>query len=100
MKKDLKNYKISDNIDFQISSKYYVTNIYTSLEQHGIFEFNSREFNFNLFPSSGLGLVSINYFIIIKLNFESSVVIDEVIKIPIYFSSNTDNIYIDKKLFQ
>ena len=90
-----KNLKI-----YEISSEYYVPNVYTSLEKHGMFEMNEEGFNNYLYPSSGLGLVSVNYFIIIKLNFESSVVIDEVLKIPIYFSSNTDNIYIDKKLFQ
>ena len=100
LEKNLKNYDISDNIDFPISSEYYVPNVYTSLEKHGIFEMNEEGFNNYLYPSSGLGLVSVNYFIKIKLNFESSVVIDEVLKIPIYFSSNTDNINIDQKLFQ
>ena len=96
LEKDLKNQQIKDYIDFPISSKYYAPNVYTALEQHGLFEMKEQEFNYFLYPSACLGLISINYSLQLKLNFESSIVTDEAIKIPIYFSSNTDGININQ----
>ena len=60
LEKDLKNQQIIDYIDFPISSKYYVPNVYTALDQHGLFEMKEQEFNYSLYPSACLGLISIN----------------------------------------
>ena len=94
MEKGLKNYSISDFINFPTSSDYnsvYPPNVYQSLNQHGLFEVNEPNFNYKIYPCSYQGLVSIDYFIKFKICLDSSLTSDERLFIPIYFASNPEN---------
>lgn len=96
LEKGLKNFHISDYLEFPISSDYnsvYPPNVYTSFDKHGLLELNDTKFEYKLFPSSYNGLVSVDYFIDLKIFFDSSLTFDEEFIVLIYFSANSDNIY-------
>jgi hypothetical protein len=88
LEKGLSNYNISDFIEFPDTTKGNPDNIYKSLEEHGILEVNESKFKYYLYPSSILGLVSIEYGIRVELNFDSKFTFDEEFFIPLYFSAN------------
>jgi len=96
LEKGLKNYHISDFIEFPTTSNYnsvYPPNVYASFDQHGLFEINDSKFAYNLYPSTYNALVSVDYFIYLKIYFDSSLTFDEEFIVPIYFSANFGNNY-------
>ena len=101
LEKGKDNYAISDYIDFPTTSKYnsvYPPNVYNSFEEHGLFEVNEPTINYKLYPSSYMGLVSIDYYLDFELNFDTLLTFDEKTTIPLYFSSNYDNNNINQKI--
>jgi hypothetical protein len=94
LEKGLKNYHISDFLEFPKTSDYnsvYPPNVYKSFDEHGLIEVGDSKFSYYLFPSSRNGLLSVDYFIGIFINFDSSFTFDEELLIPIYFSANFEN---------
>ena len=90
------NYHVSDFIEFPTSSDYnsvYPPNVYSSFEEHGLVEIDDSKFEYKLYPSSINGLVSVDYFIGLRIYFDSSFTLDEEFSLPIYFSSNFENNY-------
>ena len=96
LEKGLGNYHISDFIEFPTTSDYksvYPPNVYSSFEEHGLLEINDSKFEYQLYPSTFNGLVSVDYFIDLKIYFDSSLTYDEEFRVPIYFSANFENNY-------
>ena len=94
LQKGLNNYHISDIIEFPTSSDnncLYPPNVYKSLDEHGLLEVNDSKFTYYLYPSSYNGLLSVDYFISLDINFDSSLTFDEEFLVPIYFSANFEN---------
>ena len=96
LEKGLKNYHISDFIEFPTTSNYnsvYPPNVYASFDQHGLFEIDDLKFGYSLYPSTYNVLISVDYFINLKIYFDSSLTFDEEFIVPIYFSANFQNNY-------
>ena len=94
LEKGLNNYHISDFLEFPTSSDYnsvYPPTVYKSFDEHGLFEVNDSKLKFYLYPSSINGLLSVDYFIELNINFDSSLTFDEEFLVPIYFSANFEN---------
>jgi len=94
LEKGLNNYHISDFIEFPTTSDYnsvYPPKVYSSFDEYGLLELNDSNFSFYLFPSTVNGLLTVDYFINLKIYFNSSLTIDEEFSVPIYFSSNIEN---------
>lgn len=85
-------YYISDFILFPTLSNYnsvYPPNIYESFEKRGFINFKVNiDFKYCLYPSTVNGLVSVDYYIDVKLFFDNSFIFDEKFLVPIYFSVN------------
>ena len=91
LEKGLANYSISDSINFPNTSKYvsvYPPKVYEEYEKHGLYEVNDEKIHLRLYPSSRLGIISVEYFLKIKFNFDSLFTSNEKIKIPLYFTEN------------
>ena len=96
LEKGLNNFHISDFLEFPTSSDYnsvYPPNVYLSFEEHGLTEVNDTKFEYNLFPSTINGLVSVDYFIALKIYFDSLFTFNEELLIPIYFCVKPENNY-------
>ena len=92
--KGLNNLHISDFLEFPTSSDYisvYPPKVYESFEEHGLLEIDDSKFLYNLYPSTYNGLVSVDYFISVKIYFDTSLTFDEEFFVPIYFSANFPN---------
>ena len=90
----LNNYHFSDFIEFPTSSKYnsvYPPNVYKSFEDHGFIEISRLRFKYCLYPSTFNGLITVDYYIDLKLFFNNSFTFDEEFLVPIYFSANFEN---------
>ena len=93
LEKGLANYSISDSINFPNNSKYvsvYPPKVYEEYEKHGLYEVNDEKIHLRLYPSSRLGIISVEYFLKIKINFDSLFTTNEKIKIPLYFTENNN----------
>jgi hypothetical protein len=92
--KGLNNLHISDFLEFPTSSDYisvYPPKVYETFEEHGLLEIDDSKFLYNLYPSTYNGLVSVDYFISVKIYFDTSLTFDEEFFVPIYFSANFPN---------
>ena len=80
------NHHVSDFITFPNGPKdiaNYPPNVYKELDNHGIFEVNDSV-KYKLYPSAYYGLVSVDYFLKIKVHFRL-LTGDERILFPIFF---------------
>ena len=87
---NITDFLLFSNINYNYGYSPCPYDIYKSFEAHGLFEVNESNFNF-LYPSCVGGLLSVDYFIKVKVYFDSAWTFDENIDIPIDFFSIIEN---------
>ena len=89
MEKGLTNYTITDLVNFPTEVRYPPT-MYEEFEKHGIYEVNDKKLNVKLYPSCRLGLLSCEYYLKFRFQFDSLLTFKEKLKIPIFFTENSE----------
>ena len=106
LEKGLTNYNVFNSINFPIKSKHcsvYPPNVYEEFEKHGLYEVNDKKIidaHYELYPGCRNGLLTVEYFLKIKLHFDSLLTLDESIDIPLYFTENNNlNLSLKNQVF-
>jgi len=83
---NITDFIVFSNIIYVKSNSPCPYDIYKVFEEHGLFEVDEKNFNY-LYPSCVGGLLSIDYFLKVKVYFDTTWTFDESINIPIDFCS-------------
>ena len=103
LEKGLTNYNVFNSINFPTKSDVYPPNLYEEFEKHGLYEVNDKKIKesyYKLYPGCRTGLLTVEYYLKIKLHFDSLFTFDESIDIPLYFTENNNlNLSLKNQVF-
>ena len=86
--KDAKCFIINNNIQFPKTPNYYPPKIYEICDSQGIAGLNKQFKHYSLYPCSYKGLITISYYLNVKIKYDSSIVSNDLLSMPLNFHSS------------